>query len=63
MSSDCPKGRWNSIMTPQQEDELKKQVYFGHEAKKEHEAKLKKLRIEQKIKYEKSKAKRDGSNI
>ncbi len=63
MSSDCPKGRWQAIMTPQMEDELKKQVYFGYEAKKAHEEKLKKLREEQKLKYEQSKAKRDGSNI
>ena len=63
MSSDCPKGRWQAIMTPQMEDELKKQVYFGHEAKKAHEEKLKKLREEQKLKYEQSKENRDGSNI
>nr|QPI16328.1 MAG: hypothetical protein NIOZUU157_00218 [Virus NIOZ-UU157] len=63
MSSDCPKGRWQAIMTAELEDELKKQVYFGHEAKKAHEEKLNKLREEQKLKYEQSKLKRDGGNI
>ena len=63
MSSDCPKGRWEAIMPPKMEDELKKQIYFGHNARKLHAEKLKKLREEQKIKYEKSKAKRDASNI
>ena len=63
MSSDCPKGRWDAIMTPELEEQLKKQVYFGHEAKKKHEEKLQKLREEQKLKYEQSKLKRDGSNI
>tara|TARA_R110000744_G_scaffold312491_2_gene419866 strand:+ start:2039 stop:2458 length:420 start_codon:yes stop_codon:yes gene_type:complete len=63
MSSDCPKGRWEAIMTPELEDKLKKQVYFGHEAKQEHEKKLNKLRKEQKIRLEKAKAKRDGRNI
>ena len=63
MSSDCPKGRWDAIMTPKMEDELKKQIYFGHEAKQEHQKKLEKLRAEQKLKYEKNKAKRDAGNI
>ena len=63
MSSDCPKGRWNAIMTPELEDKLKKQIYFGYEARKKHEEKLAKLREEQKIRLEKAKAKRDGGNI
>tara|TARA_R110000824_G_scaffold175400_4_gene353784 strand:+ start:2042 stop:2461 length:420 start_codon:yes stop_codon:yes gene_type:complete len=63
MSSDCPKGRWEAIMTPELEDKLKKQVYFGYEAKQEHEKKLAKLREEQKIRLEKAKTKRDGRNI
>tara|TARA_R110000824_G_scaffold14820_5_gene62723 strand:+ start:3609 stop:4028 length:420 start_codon:yes stop_codon:yes gene_type:complete len=63
MSSDCPKGRWDAIMTPELEEQLKKQLYFGHEAKKAHEEKLNKLREEQKLKYEQSKLKRDGGNI
>ena len=63
MSSDCPKGRWNAIMTPKMEDELKKQIYFGHEARKKHQKKLDKLRAEQKLKYEKSKKERDAGNI
>ena len=63
MSSDCPKGRWNAIMTPKMEDELKKQIYFGHEAKKKHKQKLDKLRAEQILKYEKSKKERDAGNI
>ena len=48
MSSDCPKGRWKAIMPAKMEDELKKQIYFGHNAKKLHSEKLKKLREEQK---------------
>ena len=28
MSSDCPKGRWDAIMTPEMEDKLKKQIYL-----------------------------------
>mgnify|MGYP003641113678 CR=1 FL=1 len=63
MSSDCPKGRWDAIMTPELEEQLKKQLYFGHEAKKAHEEKLNKLREEQKLKYEQSKSKRDAGNI
>ena len=63
MSSDCPKGRWKAIMPAEMEDELKKQIHFGHEAKQAHEKKLEKLRAEQKLKYEKAKAKRDGGNI
>tara|TARA_R110000824_G_scaffold66344_3_gene172247 strand:+ start:4653 stop:5072 length:420 start_codon:yes stop_codon:yes gene_type:complete len=63
MSSDCPKGRWDAVMPPEMEDKLKKQLYFGYEAKQKHKAKLKKLREEQKIKYEKSKSKRDAGNI
>tara|TARA_R110000787_G_scaffold278211_1_gene387860 strand:- start:53 stop:472 length:420 start_codon:yes stop_codon:yes gene_type:complete len=63
MSSDCPKGRWDAVMPPEMEDKLKKQLYFGYEAKQKHKAKLKKLREEQKIKYEQSKSKRDAGNI
>jgi hypothetical protein len=63
MSSDCPKGRWDAIMTPEMEDKLKKQIYFGHQAKQAHQEKLKKLKEEQKLKYEQSKAKRDAGNI
>ena len=28
MSSDCPKGRWDSIMTPEMEHDFKKQIYL-----------------------------------
>ncbi len=50
-------------MTTEMEDKLKKQIYFGHEAKQAHQEKLKKLREEQKLKYEQSKTKRDAGNI
>jgi hypothetical protein len=50
-------------MTPEMEDKLKKQIYFGHETKKKHQEKLDKLRAEQKLKYEQSKKERDARNI
>ena len=63
MSADCPKGRWKAVMSPELENKLNNQVYFGHEARQEHEVKLKKLKAEQKVKHEQAKIKRDGGNI
>ena len=63
MSSDCPKGRWKAIMTPEMEDEFKKQVFFGHEARKAHEEKMAKLKKEQKERLAKQIKDRDAGNI
>ena len=63
MSSDCPKGRWDAIMTPEMEDEFKKQLYFGNEARKAHEKKMNKLREEQNKKLKEQIRQRDAGNI
>tara|TARA_R110002012_G_scaffold126861_2_gene279022 strand:+ start:3186 stop:3605 length:420 start_codon:yes stop_codon:yes gene_type:complete len=63
MSSSCPKGRWQAIMPEQMENELKKQLYFGHEAKKEYDKKLEQLKKEQKEKLAEQIKNRDASNI
>tara|TARA_R110000751_G_scaffold233590_2_gene334523 strand:+ start:749 stop:1168 length:420 start_codon:yes stop_codon:yes gene_type:complete len=63
MSSDCPKGRWDAIMTPEMEDEFKKQLYFGHEAKKEHEEKIKKAKDKHFKKLKEQIRQRDAGNI
>ena len=53
MSSDCPKGRWDAIMTPEMEDKLKKQIYLDPKLIEEHQNKINKLKEEQRIKLEK----------
>tara|TARA_R100000988_G_C3979572_1_gene156166 strand:+ start:155 stop:574 length:420 start_codon:yes stop_codon:yes gene_type:complete len=63
MSSDCPKGRWDAIMTPEMEDKLKKQVYLSHEAKKAYDAKINKLKEEHFKKLKEQQKKRDAGNI
>ena len=63
MSSDCPKGRWKAIMTPEMEDEFKKQLYFGHEAKKKHDEKIARLKKEQKERLDEQIRQRDAGNI
>jgi hypothetical protein len=63
MSSDCPKGRWKAIMTPEMEEEFKKQLYFGHEAKKKHDEKISRLKKEQKERLDKQIKDRDARNI
>ena len=62
MSSDCPKGRWDSIMTPEMEHQLKQQVML--EEKKKHEIylekeKKRKLEIAEKL----QKIHKDANNI
>ena len=67
MSSDCPKGRWDAIMTPEMEDKLKKQIHLDPKVIEAHQNKINKLREEQRIKYEewkkKQKEKGNASNI
>lgn len=63
MSADCPKGRWDSIMTPEMESELKKQLYFGHEAKQKHDEMMKKKKEEQFAKLKEQIKQRDAGNI
>ncbi len=50
-------------MKEQMEKELKKQIYFGHEAKKEYDKKLEQLKKEQKEKLAEQIKKRDAGNI
>ena len=67
MSSDCPKGRWDSIMTPEMEHDFKKQIYLDPKEIENHKNRLNKLREEQRKKLEewKKKQKEEGnaSNI
>ena len=63
MSADCPKGRWDAIMTPEMEDEFKKQLYFGHEAKKAHDEKIKKAKEKHFKKLKEQIRQRDAGNI
>ena len=61
MSSDCPKGRWDAIMTPEMEDKLKKQIYLDPKLIEEHQNKINKLKEEQRIKFEEWKKKQKGN--
>lgn len=63
MSADCPKGRWDSIMTPEMESKLNESIYFGVAAKKEHDEKIAKQLEEQKQKLDKQIKDRDAGNI
>jgi len=59
MSSDCPKGRWNAIMTPQMEHNLKRQVL--DEEAKDHLIRMKEVRKKHDEKMNKNK--KDANNI
>jgi len=63
MSADCPKGRWKAIMPEEMENELKKQLYFGYEAREAHEKKIKKAKEEHFKKLKEQIKQRDARNI
>jgi hypothetical protein len=63
MSAECPKGRWKAIMPEEMENEFKKQLYFGHEAKKAHDEKIKKAKKKHFKKLKEQIRQRDAGNI
>jgi hypothetical protein len=62
MSSDCPKGRWDSIMTPEMEHELKQQVMLEEKAK--HDKRMEEIKKKELERVERLRKKyRDANNI